>query len=48
MLWFERVLFADYDYIRHVLISLTVLALFSHFNNLYNARVEVNETVITL
>ena len=54
-MWFERVLYADYDYIWNVLIisiymwliqEKAVFAQLSSLNNLYNARVEVNETAV--
>ena len=53
--WFERVLYADYDYIRNGFIrsihmwlfdKKTIFAFFLNFNNLYNARVKVNETAV--
>ena len=54
-LWFERVLYADYDYIRNYLIRSiymwlleknAVFANLSMLNNLYNARVKVNESMV--
>ena len=56
-IWFERVLCADYDYIKNVLISYIYICVcvcliigekqFLHqFLILYNALVEVNETAV--
>ena len=54
-IWFERVLYANYDYIRNLLIKSiyiydylrrAVFAKFSSFNNCCNARVEVNYTAL--
>ena len=54
-IWFEMVLYAEYDYIRNGLIRLihiwifkkrAVFAQLSSFSNLYNASVKVNETVV--
>ena len=54
-IWFENVLYADYDYIRNVLIrpihmwlceKRAVFVPFSSFNNLFNTEVEVNETTV--
>ena len=53
--WFERVLYADYNYIRTVLIrsiymwlceKKAVFAKCSRFDNLYNAKVEANENAL--
>ena len=55
-IWFQRVLYADYDYIRHILVRSTYMGLFerekalsenlSTFNTFYNARVGVNEAAL--
>ena len=42
-MWFERVLYADYNYKRNVVIRSIYMIICSSFNHLYNARVEVNE-----
>ena len=54
IIW-KGMIYANYDYIRNVLITSiytwlfekrVFLATFSSFNNLYNARVKVNETAL--